>query len=172
MLLVGATEPEVGSWLHAAGHATRAVRGADAALAALGEEPADLVIVDREPGDGLDAPGVCVALREDPRLGSSWLLAITTPAHGRRADVGGADDYLHRPFTRVQLLARARTGAARGAAALRRRAAAVADGDGARRGLPLGLARQPPARADHRRDRADLGLSRPTTSSRARGARS
>ena len=109
MLLVGATEPEVGSWLHAAGHATRSVPSADAALTALGEEPADLVIADREP-DGLDASGVCVALREDPRLGSSWVLAITAPAAGGVAEIGGADDYLHRPFTRVQLLARARTG--------------------------------------------------------------
>ncbi len=108
MLLVGATEPEVGSWLHAAGHATRTVAGVDAALAALGEEPADLVIADREPG-GLDVAAVCVALREDPRLGSAWLLAVTTPARGGISDVG-ADDYLHRPFTRVQLLARARTG--------------------------------------------------------------
>jgi PAS domain S-box-containing protein len=109
VLLVGAIEPEIGPWLHAAGHATRAVPGADAALAALGEEPADLVIVDREQGGGLDAAGVCVALREDPRLGSAWLLAITASAPGGVADVG-ADDYLHRPFTRVQLLARARTG--------------------------------------------------------------
>jgi PAS domain S-box-containing protein len=109
VLIVGATEPEVGSWLHAAGHTTRAVPGADAALAALGEEPADLVIADREAGGGLDARGVCVALREDPRLGSSWLLAITNPAKSAIADVG-ADDYLHRPFTRVQLLARTRTG--------------------------------------------------------------
>ncbi len=108
VLLVGATEPEVGSWLHAAGHATRTVPGAEAALAALGEEPADLVIADREP-DGRDVPAVCLALREDPRLGSAWLLAITSPARGGISDVG-ADDYLHRPFTRVQLLARARTG--------------------------------------------------------------
>jgi PAS domain S-box-containing protein len=108
VLLVGATEPEVGSWLHAAGHATRSVGGAEAALAALGEEPADLVIADREP-HGADVAEVCAALREDPRLGSAWLLAITTPARGGRGDVG-ADDYLHRPFTRLQLLARARTG--------------------------------------------------------------
>ena len=83
---------------------------AEAALTALGEEPADLVIADREPGDGLDASGVCVALREDARLGSSWVLAITAPVAGGVAEIGGADDYLHRPFTRVQLLARARTG--------------------------------------------------------------
>jgi PAS domain S-box-containing protein len=108
VLLVGATEPEVGSWLHAAGHAARSVGGVEAALTALGEEPADLVIADRE-RNGLDVAAVCVALREDPRLGSAWLLAITTPARGGISDVG-ADDYLHRPFTRVQLLARARTG--------------------------------------------------------------
>src|SRR5215208_7239790 len=108
VLLVGATEPEVGSWLHAAGHATRTVARADAALTALGEEPADLVIADREP-NGMDVSGVCLALREDPRLGSAWLLAVTTPARGGISDVG-ADDYLHRPFTRVQLLARTRTG--------------------------------------------------------------
>src|ERR671923_3083017 len=103
VILVGALEPEVGSWLHADSHATRSVGSAEAALAALGEEPADLVIADREP-NGLDVAGVCVALREDPRLGSAWLLAITTPARGGISDVG-ADDYLHRPFTRVQLLA-------------------------------------------------------------------
>src|SRR5215216_5875490 len=110
VLLVGATEPEVGPWLHAAGHSTRAVGGVEAALRALGEEPADLVIVDREPG-GLDAAGACVALRDDPRLGGAWLLAITGPVRGRVADAGldvGADDYLHRPFTRAQLLARVR----------------------------------------------------------------
>jgi PAS domain S-box-containing protein len=108
VLLVGAAEPELGSWLHADGHATRAVPRAEAALAALGEEPADLVIADREPG-GMDVSGVCRVLRDDPRLGSAWLLAVTSPVKGGIADVG-ADDYLHRPFTRVQLLARTRTG--------------------------------------------------------------
>ena len=76
MLLVGSIEPQIGSWLHADGCVTRAVTGADAALAALGEEPADLVIADRDP-DGADVSGVCLALRQDPRLGSAWLLAIT-----------------------------------------------------------------------------------------------
>jgi PAS domain S-box-containing protein len=109
VLLVGAIEPDVGSWLHAAGHATRTVPGSEEALTALGEEPADLVIVDRERRGELDAAGVCMKLREDPRLGSSWVIAITQPAAGGVAEVGGADDYLHRPFTRVQLLARART---------------------------------------------------------------
>jgi PAS domain S-box-containing protein len=101
---VGAIEPEVGSWLHAEGYATRTVGGADAALRALDEDAADLIIVDREPR-GLDAASVCVALREDPRIGGAWLLAV----RARRSEVEvGADDYLHRPFTRAQLLARVR----------------------------------------------------------------
>jgi PAS domain S-box-containing protein len=114
VLLVGATEPEIQPWLRAAGHTTRAVRRADEALAALGEEPVELVIADREPGGGLDAAAVCGALREDRRIGEAWLLAIMSPARGRRgADAAlraGADDYLHRPFTRGELLARAGVG--------------------------------------------------------------
>ena len=112
ILIVGAAEPEVGSWLHAAGHATRAVQDAAAALTALGEEPADLVIVDRDAA-GTEPAEACIALREDPRLGAAWLLAITgSRGRGRpTAALGvGADDYLHRPFTRAQLLARARAG--------------------------------------------------------------
>jgi PAS domain S-box-containing protein len=112
VLMVGAIEPEVHPWLHAAGHETRAVRDAEAALTALDEAPADLVIADREPA-GRDAREVCRALRDDPRLGDAWLLAITVPARPGMADAAldaGADDYLHRPFTRVQLLARAHAG--------------------------------------------------------------
>jgi PAS domain S-box-containing protein len=111
-LVVGAAEPEIQSWLRAAGHAPRAVRRAEAAGAALEEEPVDLVIVDRD-SSGLDAPAVCRALREDGRLGDAWMLAITVAAKGRMADSvldAGADDYLHRPFTRAELIARARAG--------------------------------------------------------------
>ena len=109
---MGAAEPEIQSWLRAAGHAPRAVRRASAAGAALEEEPVDLVIVDRD-SSGLDAPEVCRRLRDDPRLGDAWLLAITVAAKGRMADSAldaGADDYLHRPFTRAELIARARAG--------------------------------------------------------------
>ena len=112
MLVVGAAEPEIQSWLRAAGHAPRAVRRAAAAGPALEEEPVDLVIVDRDAA-GLDAPAVCRLLRDDPRLGDAWLLAITVAAKGRMADSvlnAGADDYLHRPFTRAELIARTRAG--------------------------------------------------------------
>jgi PAS domain S-box-containing protein len=112
VLLVGAMEPEVQPWLRAAGHAIRSVRDADAAMAALEDDPADLLVVDRESG-GLDAAGVCRRLREEGGVEDAWLLAITVAAKGRMADSvldAGADDYLHRPFSRAELLARARAG--------------------------------------------------------------
>ena len=112
MLVVGLAEPEIQPWVRAAGHAVRAVRDVKSALAALDEEPADLIIVDREPG-GLDVPGVCRRLRADHRADDAWLLALTIAAHKVTADAAldaGADDYLHRPFSRAELLARARAG--------------------------------------------------------------
>ena len=112
VLVVGATEPELGPWLRAAGHAVRAVPDAEGALGALDAEPVDLVIADRDRA-GLDAPGVCRVLRADERLGDASLLVITVSAKGRMADAAldaGADDYLHRPFTRAEFLARVRAG--------------------------------------------------------------
>ena len=110
MLVVGAAEPQVQPWLRAAGHQTRFVPRVDAALAALDDAPADLVVVDREL-NGREVADCIGTLRADPRLEEAWLLAIT--AKGRQADAAlkaGADDYLHRPFTRGELLARARAG--------------------------------------------------------------
>jgi PAS domain S-box-containing protein len=110
VLVVGATEPQVRPWLRAAGHATQAVVDVDAAAAMLDEASVDLVVADRE-RSGRDAAAVCDALRERASLGDAWLLAIT--AKGRMSDAAlraGADDYLHRPFTRGELLARARAG--------------------------------------------------------------
>src|SRR3954470_15700037 len=112
VLVVGAAEPEIQSWLRAAGHLPRAVRRASAVGDALEREPVDLVIVDRDAA-GNDAPEVCRILRRDMRLGDAWVLAITVAAKGRMADAvlnAGADDYLHRPFTRAELIARTRAG--------------------------------------------------------------
>jgi PAS domain S-box-containing protein len=112
VLLVGAVEPEVRPWLRAAGHVARAVGTAAAARAEAGVAPADLVIADRD-ADGHDVAAVCGALRTDPHLEHAWILAITASARGRATDqalAAGADDYLERPFTRGQLLARARIG--------------------------------------------------------------
>ena len=111
MLLVGAAEPEIQPWLRAAGHLVHGARRVADARKILESEPIDLVVVDREPGDGLDAAGVCRALRGDPRLEEAWILVITLQARGRTADAAldaGADDYLHRPFTRAEFIARAR----------------------------------------------------------------
>jgi DNA-binding response OmpR family regulator len=72
------------------------------------------------------------------------MLAITVAAKGRMADSvldAGADDYLHRPFTRAELIARTRAGPARAPGARQRPAAAHADGERPRRDLPLRLAR-------------------------------
>ena len=110
--MVGAAIPEVQSWLRAAGHSTRAVPRARDAVAALGESAADLVIADRERA-GSASPDVCRALRAAPGLGDAWLLAVTPPRSGGMPDAAleaGADDYLSRPFTRAQLIARARAG--------------------------------------------------------------
>jgi PAS domain S-box-containing protein len=110
VLVVGLAEPEIQPWIRAAGHAVRAVRDVKSALKALEDDSADLVIVDREPG-GQDVPGVCRALRASHE--DAWLLALTIAAHKRTADAAldaGADDYLHRPFSRAELLARARAG--------------------------------------------------------------
>ena len=84
VLLVGAVEPELASWLRAEGCATRSVRTVAEALDALEAEPAALVIVDRE-SRGLDAGGACRALREDPRLLRHQGPALQAPAPQRRA---------------------------------------------------------------------------------------
>jgi PAS domain S-box-containing protein len=110
VLVVGAAEPQIQPWLRAAGHATRAVPDVAGAFAALDDARADLVVVDRE-REGIDVAECCEMLREDPRLIEAWLLAIT--AKGRHSDAAlkaGADDYLHRPFTRGELLARTGAG--------------------------------------------------------------
>jgi PAS domain S-box-containing protein len=113
VLLVGAAEPEIQPWMRAAGHLVFAARRVADAVAVLDEQAIDLVIIDREPGGGLDAAEVCRALRRDHRLDEAWMLAITVGARGRTADAAldaGADDYLHRPFSRAELLARGRAG--------------------------------------------------------------
>ena len=108
--MVGAAEPQVHPWLRSTGCETRMARDLAGALEALGEAPVDLVVVDRE-ADGRDVTEMCRALSGDPRREEAWLLAIARK--GRLADAAlaaGADDYLHRPFTRGELLARARAG--------------------------------------------------------------
>ena len=108
LLLVGVVEPEAAPWLRAAGHECRSVPDAKAALKDLAKAPAQLILV-----GGDDAASDCRALRDDARLGEAWLLAVTDREDSRTAVAAlhaGADDYVQRPFTRTELLARARAG--------------------------------------------------------------
>ena len=108
LLLVGAIEPEVAPWLRAAGHECTAVATPKAALKALAAEPAQLILV-----GGDDPAAGCRVLRDDARLGEAWLLAVTDRDDNRTAVAAlqaGADDYVPRPFSRTELLARTRAG--------------------------------------------------------------
>ena len=108
LLLVGDVEQEVAPWLRAAGHELRAVPSAKAALKDLAEAPAQLILV-----GGDDAAADCRVLRDDARLGEAWLLAVTDRDDNRAAVAAlqaGADDYVQRPCSRTELLARTRAG--------------------------------------------------------------
>ena len=103
LLLVGSIEPEVQPWLRSAGYEYRTAPTVKAALKALADAPAQLILVN----------GELRALRDDARLGEAWLLAITDREDSKTAVAAlhaGADDYLPRPFTRTELLARTRAG--------------------------------------------------------------
>ena len=105
LLLVGSIEPEVQPWLSGAGYEYRVVANAKAALKALADNPAQLILVDGEASVG--------TLCHDARLGEAWLLAITDREDSKTAVAAlhaGADDYLPRPFSRTELLARTRAG--------------------------------------------------------------
>jgi PAS domain S-box-containing protein len=108
LVLVGAIEPEVPSWLRAAGYECRTAATPKVALKALAEAPAQLLLV-----GGDDSAGGCRILCEDARMGEAWLLAVSDRDDSRSAVAAlqaGADDYVQRPFTRTELLARTRAG--------------------------------------------------------------
>ena len=66
LLLVGEIEPEAASWLRAAGHEARSVATAKAALKALAEAPAQLILVGQEPRAPDAADGLPRAARGCP----------------------------------------------------------------------------------------------------------
>ena len=86
--------------MHAEGHDVRTVADGEAALAAVADEPPELLLLDvmMPKRNGYD---VCRALREDPQYGRLRIVMLT--AKGREADrqVGlelGVDAYLIKPF--------------------------------------------------------------------------
>lgn len=107
--------------------AVRSYATVDAALAAIAADPPALVIADLVlPGsDGMD---LLRALRADPVTAGTPVILLS--AHGQPETVvkgldAGADDFLSKPFTAVELLARVRThmNTARARAELQERAA-------------------------------------------------
>ncbi|MEV6915996.1 SpoIIE family protein phosphatase [Amycolatopsis sp. NPDC051106] len=92
-------------------YAVTAVRDGVEAFAAAASEPPDLIISDVMM-PRLDGLGLLAELREDPRTASVPVLLLSARA-GQEAAVdglaAGADDYLVKPFSAEELLARVRT---------------------------------------------------------------
>lgn len=92
-------------------YAVTAVRDGVEALGAATAEPPDLIISDVMM-PRLDGLGLLAALRRDPRTAAVPVLLLSARA-GQEASVdglaAGADDYLVKPFSALELLARVRT---------------------------------------------------------------
>jgi DNA-binding response OmpR family regulator len=92
--------------LRGAGYAVEAVADGAAALASQSERPSDLLVLDLMM-PGLDGLEVCKALRA--RGGSTPILMLTAKSTELDRVLGlelGADDYLTKPFSLAELLAR------------------------------------------------------------------
>lgn len=94
--------------LESSGYAVIVEHQGEAALAALDQEPVDLVLLDwmMPRMGGLE---VCLALRADPRFARLPVLMLTAKA--QEADVqrgltAGADDYILKPFSPREVAAR------------------------------------------------------------------
>jgi DNA-binding response OmpR family regulator len=113
--------------LRGAGYAVEAVADGTAALASQSERPSDLLVLDLMM-PGLDGLEVCKALRA--RGGSTPILMLTAKSTELDRVLGlelGADDYLTKPFSLAELLARVKALLRR--AELLRAAQANAGGD-------------------------------------------
>jgi two-component system sensor histidine kinase/response regulator len=108
-------EPEnlnvLGEMLRHEGWNVRAFPRGEMALAAAGDEPPDLVLLDiRMPG--MDGYEVCRRFKADERLGTIpiiFLSAFAEPADKVRAFEAGGVDYVTKPFAEVEVLARTHT---------------------------------------------------------------
>ena len=93
-----------------AGFAVRSAADGEEALAAISEDPPDLVLLDvtmpRKSGYE-----VCEAVRADPALAGVRILMLTARGRDIEREKGlamGADDYVTKPFSTQDVLARAK----------------------------------------------------------------
>ena len=96
--------------LKQAGHRVRVASDGEAALAAVGEEPPDLLVLDAmmPKRDGFD---VCGTIRANPAWASLRILMLTAKGSDAERDKGlalGADDYLTKPFSNREVVERVR----------------------------------------------------------------
>ena len=111
----------IAHYLEKAGYAGEIVSDGGRALASARETPPDLVILDLML-PGLNGLEVCRALRADNRTASLPIVMLTARGEESERILGldsGADDYVVKPFSPNELMARVR--------ALLRRTAAPAD---------------------------------------------
>jgi len=96
--------------LKQAGHRVRVAADGEAALAAVGVEPPDLLVLDAmmPKRDGFN---VCGAIRANPAWSSVRILMLTAKGSDAERDKGlalGADDYLTKPFSNREVVERVR----------------------------------------------------------------
>ncbi len=110
-VLVVDDEPEIldiaCAYLAREGWAVRRAHTAERALDAVALQPPDLLILDLMLPDG-DGEGVCAAVRRASDLPIIMLTAKSAEADRLRGLALGADDYLVKPFSPRELVARAR----------------------------------------------------------------
>ncbi len=125
MVLVVDDEPAirrtVSAGLAARDYEVRLVASGEAAIAAIAEDPPDLVILDLGLPD-LDGVDVCRRIRQWSQVPIVVLSAEASDYRKVLALDEGADDYVTKPFSMPELLARVRV-------ALRHRVAAAADAE-------------------------------------------
>jgi len=93
-----------------AGYRVRVANDGEAALAAIAEDPPDLVLLDAmmPKRDGFD---VCETVRADPHLSSVRIIMLTAKGRDVERDKGlavGADDYITKPFSTREVVDRVR----------------------------------------------------------------
>lgn len=96
--------------LQQAGYRVRVACDGEAALAAIGAEPPDLLVLDAmmPKRDGFD---VCGTIRSNPAWSGLRILMLTAKGSDAERDKGlaaGADDYLTKPFSNRDVVERVR----------------------------------------------------------------